>query len=1114
MGFRLLNILIATACALSLGSCGKEPPTLFREVPGSQSGVQFSNDLIETEDFNMIDYLYFYNGGGVAVGDINNDGLIDIYLSANQGENKLYLNKGDWTFEDITATAGVASAGAWKTGVAMADVNGDGLLDIYQCRLGNYKGIQDRNELYINNGDLTFSEQAATFGLDFQGFSTQAAFFDYDLDGDLDVYLLNHSVHTERSYGKASLRQYDDGFAGDRLFKNNGGFFRSVTKESGIYSSHIGYGLGVGIADVNNDGWPDIYISNDFNENDYLYLNRGASVAVDKLHFEEVSEKAFGHTSRFSMGSDLADYNNDGLIDIMSLDMLPEDEGVIKRSAGDDSYEIYALKLQFGYGRQFTRNMLQLNNGTDAGGDISFAEIGQLAGVHATDWSWSTLLADFDNDGLKDLFISNGIRRRPNDMDYINFLSGNDNSEGLPNNAKLTDLQLIDQMPDGAVPNYFFRNNGDLTFSDQSKFWSNASPTLSNGAAYADFDNDGDLDLLVNNLNQQAGLLRNYTMESDTTQPAFLRVSLKGAGANSHGIGARIIVYGGGQVITQENFTTRGFQSTVAPVIHIGLGKAKKIDSLRVIWPGGRSLLLQDVACGQMLQLKEADATLGYEYPSTGSSRLINDVTTRFSQSFQHTENSFNDFNREFLLPHMISREGPALAVADVDQNGSMDFFLGNASGSSSLLIFQTENGDLEQVALGEEILPKEIEVTGALFFDANGDGYADLYIASAGNESIPPSETLLDRLLINNGKGSFDYDPGRLPMLYQHGSVAVSADVDGDGDLDLFVGGRIVAGRYGEYPESYLLLNDGKGYFSDATSTLAPGISEIGMVTDALWTDLNADDFPELIVVGEWMPITIFANQGGILKKNTTEAFSQSHGWWKCLEAGDFDNDGDVDFVAGNMGVNTRHRPSREQPLHLFVRDFDENGANETVMGYSTPDGIFPINTRDELIKQLPVLKKKYIKHADFAEKTVDELFGADELAESLHRLAYTFESAYIENKGNGVFEMNPLPIQAQFSPVKVIEATDLNNDGNLDLLLGGNEFFAAPYFGSYDAGKGLILLGDGKGEFKPMSSTESGFFVNGEIRDIKTIESGEKLLIVIARNNDKLLIYTPNGQ
>ncbi len=1102
--FKIEALLLTFLICIFLPACKEKINSenqLFIPVSPDQSGITFSNTLLESEDFNIIEYLYFYNGGGVAIGDINNDGLPDIYLSSNQGENKLYLNKDNLEFEDITINAGVASPGQWKTGVTMADVNGDGLLDIYVCRVSGYKGLKGKNELYINRGDLTFIESAEEYGLDFQGFSTQAAFFDYDRDGDLDMYLLNHSVHTEKTYGRASLRYQDDGLAGDKLYRNNAekGLrkFSSVTHEAGIFSSHIGYGLGVGMADINGDGWPDLYISNDFNENDYLYLNDQDGT------FREMSQTAFGHGSRFSMGNDLADFNNDGWIDIIAVDMLPEDEVVLKKSAGEDPYEIYDLKLKFGYGRQVAQNTLQLNNG-----DGSFSEIAQVAGVQATDWSWTPLFADFDLDGWKDLFISNGIQRRPNDMDYINFISNRDLPGGLIQNPDLKDRELIHQMPLGKVHDYFFKNNGDLTFTDVSTNWGMTQSTISNGAAYADLDNDGDLDLIINHINQPAGIFKNLVIEkSEENPPSFLKIKFKGKSPNSFAIGAKVTAYHQDNLFFQENYTTRGFQSSVSPILHFGLGKINVLDSLTVQWPGGKKQTLYGVKLNQSLEIIESEADPLVERKKTSAATSFLQIDSlSYKIKYEHFENDFNDFNQEYLIPHKISREGPTMALGKNPKGELQYLFIGGAEDQAAeLYVFDPVKG-LLQIAVPEIAADSLYEDIHAVFFDSNQNGHLDLYVVSAGNKGESEARPAKDRLYINDGNGNFSSSDGLIPEITDHGSIVLAEDFDGDGWVDLFVGGRTVPGHYGKNPRSYLLKNSGDGFFEDVTDEYAPDLRYIGMVKDALWIDLDRNGWMDLVLVGEWMPITVMINEQGHLQ-DQTEAFGlgKSHGWWNTIIAEDLNQDGYMDLVAGNLGLNSKLKT----PVHLYLKDFDNNGKTDPIITYSKNGQEYPVATKEELIRQIPSLRKKFVKNEDFAGKNISDVFGKKALEEAIQKKALEFQSMVFINRQGEKLEGNPLPIEAQFSPVEALLADDLNGDGFIDLILGGNYLHAAPYYGPYDASGGLVLFGNGENNFTPLTSSESGLSIRGDIKDFKIIENKGKKFIFIIRNDMPLLIY-----
>ncbi|MEB2781509.1 VCBS repeat-containing protein [Algoriphagus sp. C2-6-M1] len=1095
----ILSLLIFSSCNKEVKS-GSE--SLFVELNSNITGINFINQLTETEEFNIIEYLYFYNGGGVAVGDINNDGLLDLYFSANQLPNKLFLNKGNLVFEDITAQSGLASPGAWKTGVSMVDINGDGLLDIYVCRLGDWKGIKGKNELYLNQGDLTFTENAAEFGLDFQGFSTQAAFFDYDRDGDLDMYLLNHAVHTANSYGRASLRYRDSGPSGDRLYRNNANKneekFTPVTNEAGIFSSQIGYGLGVGISDVNNDGWPDIYVSNDFNENDYLYLN------LTNGTFKEAVSETVTQSSRFSMGNDLADINNDGLIDILSLDMLPEDEITQKRSAGEDSYEIYRLKLNFGYGRQVSRNTLQLNNGNG-----TFSEIAQLAGISATDWSWTPLFADFDNDGWKDLFVSNGIMRRPNDMDYINFITNPELEDGMVKKPEISNLDLAKKMPSGKVSNYIYKNSGDLSFQDKSAAWGFSKATVSNGAVYADLDNDGDLDLVVNNLNEQAGIFENQLIQKlYSDKSSFLKIRFEGNGNNKFGIGARVEAFSMDQTLVQENFTSRGFQSSVAPEIHLGLGDTQFLDSLKVIWPGGGSQTLKKVEVNKSLVFKEIDAQTPTLPIESKRDPLLQKLSSEIiGLEFFHLEDEYNDFNHQPLIPFKLSHNGPAIAVGDANADGYMDIYLGGAKGQKGALFIQTKEGKFKnssQLIKEEELDQDEVF---SLFLDNEQNGKSDLLVFKDGVVSDASTEGN-NTLFTNEGSAGFSKNRQLSIDAGIQVSVVLPADIDEDGMDDLIILGRNVAGKYGQVPRSYILRNNGGNEFEDITALIAPELEYIGMATDAAWVDLDQNGKLDLVIVGDWMPITVFMNREGRLVNETEKmGLAKTSGWWNSLAVEDLNGDGFPDLVAGNLGLNSRLKASEEFPLKMYVKDFDGNGSLEQILAYSRQGYYYPVATRDELVKQIPMMKKNLLTHRDFAGKTIDELFQNLKQEEAVLYEVHRLQSLVLINqKGNG-FLKKPLPIQADFSSVEAIAIDDLDGDGNFDLILGGNKTEVSPYLGAFLGSQGLVLKGDGSGNFLPMA--DSGLAIKGNIRHIQIMEVDNQKWVLFLKNDGELEVY-----
>jgi enediyne biosynthesis protein E4 len=1093
-GIRTGCIIVAFTVVMA---CTETPPkskTLFTEVSASHSAIHFANELNEDDDFNIIGYLYFYNGGGVALGDINNDGLTDIYFSSNQGANRLYLNQGNFVFRDITESAGVQGVGNWKTGVAMADVNGDGLLDIFSCGVGGYRNFTGRNQLLINNGDLTFSDQTKAYGLDFQGFSTQAAFFDYDNDGDLDLYLLNHSVHSVRSYGDVSYRLQSDVRSGDKLYRSElipsgETRFTEVTTQAGIFNSPVGYGLGVGIADFNNDGFADIYVSNDFHENDYLYLNQRDGT------FKQVLEESMPHTSRFSMGNDIADINCDGWQDIITLDMLPRAEEIIKASAGEDPYEIVEFKLRFGYHYQVSRNALQWNRGLTPDGKLAFSDIAPMAGVEATDWSWAPLMADFDLDGWPDLFVANGIVRRPNDLDYIHYIS-TDSAQRF-----YSDKQMIGQMPPGKMPNYFFRNRGDLTFKNVSTAWLGAKPTFTTGAAYADLDNDGDLDLVLNNINEKASVLRNETQENN-----FLTIKLNGQFPNRLGTGCKVIAYAGGRQLIREAFSTRGWQSSVDPPLSIGLGGNDQVDSLFVIWPGGKYQHLKNVKANQSITLHQGDATSEWKYFTADFSAWLQHLP---DMDFLHREDTVVVFESERLIPRALSTQGPKLAVADVNGDGWEDVFVGGASGQAGEIHLQDKSGNFRksvQKSLAEDA---QAEDTHAIFFFANNDLHPDLLVVSGG-QSNTSKENLRPRLYFNDGKGNFRKSPDAFPEIFLNAGGVAATDADGDGDMDLFIGGRVITGHYGKTPESYLLMNDGSGHFTDVTASHLPK-TEIGMVTAALWNDFNRDGKPDLIIAGEWMPLTVLIqNENGKFSNETSSfGFDNTHGWWNTLHLADVDGDGDTDILAGNAGLNTRLRASTREPVELWITDLDNNGSLDPILTYYNDHERFPFVSKDQLIKQVPAFKKKYVRYDDFKKARLEDLIPKEMQKETIHRKAEMFESIWIEND-NGKWSIHPLPSEAQLFPAFGFLVEDINNDSLPDIVLAGNWHAVQPDIGRSDAGLGCVLTGDGKGNFIAVSPGRSGFWVPGEARDIKLINgaTGEKRILV-SRNNDSVLVF-----
>ncbi|MEO7682583.1 MAG: VCBS repeat-containing protein, partial [Gemmatimonadaceae bacterium] len=1089
-----------------------QPPAsdghLFTMLPSSYTGVRFENRLTDTNDLNIFTYRNYYNGGGVALGDLNGDGLPEILLTSNMGGNRLYLNEGQYRFRDITRVAGVEGKRSWATGATFADVNGDGRLDLYVCYAGNVAGSRRANELYINKGlngkgEPQFTEEGAAYGVADEGFSTHASFFDYDRDGDLDLYVLNNSSRPVSSLGLQNTRQVRNAFGGHRLYRNDGGHFTDVSAKAGIYGSEIAFGLGVAVGDLNGDGWPDIYVSNDFFERDYLYINNKNGTFTDKLELEMPS------ISYSSMGLDIADVNNDGLLDVFVTDMLPEDEYRYKMTSAFESWDIYQTKVKNDFHHQFARNMLHLNNGNG-----TFSEIGQLAGVSRTDWSWSALIADFDLDGYKDIHVTNGMASDVTSQDYIAFLANNETMRSAMQGGKRVDFaRLIKVMTSTRLPNYAFRNNGGHTFTNQGSQWGLDSRGFSNGAAYGDLNGDGALDLVVNNVNEEAFVYRNNARTQSKNH--YLQVKLLGEGSNRFAIGAKVSLWTGASSQFQEMMPSRGFQSSVDYILTFGLGQRGNVDSVTVVWPDGRVSTRASVAADQRIVIEQAGSSAPKPIPLALPQPILVDVTDQTGLGFVHRENSYVDFDREPLIPKMVSTEGPYMAVADVNGDGLQDVFIDGAKDQTDRLLLQRRGGGFAPSSEAVFAADAISEDLGAVFFDANGDGTLDLYVVSGGNEFSEMAPALEDRLYLNDGRGNFRKANGNVPAASNSGSRVAAADFDGDGDVDVFVGGRVVPGRYGIVPPSVLLENDGRGHFADVTARAAPGLVHVGMVTDALWRDVDGDGRVDLIVVGEWMPITVFRNLGnGRLERASIPGLEKSNGWWNRIVAGDFTGDGRVDFVVGNLGLNTRFHASESEPLVMYVKDFDGNGfVDQVIAGYNNGRS-YPLALRDDLMKSLPFLKPRYENYESYARQTLTDVFSAKDLADAVVAKAYQFATVLAKNNGNGSFTLVPLPLEAQLSPVYGILASDVDRDGKLDLMLAGNLDGVKPEIGRMSASYGVLLKGDGKGDFTAIRTRDSGFFVPGQARDIQRLRTARGEVYVVTRNNDRPLLFRSNRE
>lgn len=1089
----LFAIVLSIICG---STCYCQDEALFELIPPKKSGVTFRNTIKESARFNALTYENIYNGGGVAIGDINNDGLEDIYLVANSGSNKLYLNLGNFQFKDITSSAGVACNGGWKTGTTMVDVNGDGLLDIYVCRSGKEDPENRRDYFFINKGNLTFEDRAKDMNLDVTSYSTQAAFLDYDRDGDLDMFLLATNVKVIRDLEFKGARTGVHPFAGDKLFRNDKGLFTEVTAQAGILSNALGFGLGVAVSDINKDGWPDIYVSNDYIEPDYLYINNGDGTFTNKL------TASLAHISHFSMGVDVSDINNDSWPDIYTADMLPEDNYRQKLLYGPDNYEHYQLSVREGFYHQYMRNMLHVSNG-----DGTFSEIGQFAGVSNTDWSWAPLFADYDNDGWKDLFVTNGYFRDYTHRDFLKYKGDYYFKKALAHEKPDT-LELTAMMTSTPLHNYIFRNNGDLTFSDKSLNWGLGRKSFSNGAAYGDLDNDGDLDLVVNNQNDQAFLMKNLSREKASASTAFLRIKLTGAGKNSMAIGTKVTVYSDRKQQYFEQSPTRGYQSSVSPILHAGLGKVTKIDSVRLDWPSGKVTVLKDVPVNEVLTINENDAV---EHPAfrkkTDPSFIMVDPLIKYS----HRQEPINDFKRQPLLSTMLSNCGPALATADVNGDGLIDVFVSGNKITSGKLYLQNSEGTFIE-STGSPALGKNLSTEAdAIFFDADNDNDADLYVASGGFHLYKPNDpSLQDRIYFNDGKGNFTLAADALPSLLTSKSCVRAADIDDDGDLDLFVGGRVVPGNYPEAPSSYLLLNDGHGHFTNATKSLLPLFETAGMITDALWLDVNNDRYPDLITVGEFMPVQVFINRSGTHFEEDKSATSDSPqlGLWNKINAADFDHDGDLDLIVGNHGLNSQFKASNNEMMELTYADFDRNGSIDPILTSFVQNKSYPVAGRDEMLDQVISLRKKFTSYESYAHAELTTLFSQKELQDAKLLRVNELRTIILENV-NGKFKKRMLPVEAQFAPVTAIEILDYNDDGNPDLLLAGNEHGMRIRFGAIDANYGQLFQGDGQNNFQYVPQASSGLCLKGDVKSLKYIViKGQKYLLA-GINNQDLVTY-----
>ncbi|MFY0653074.1 MAG: VCBS repeat-containing protein [Cyclobacteriaceae bacterium] len=1064
----------------------------FRSIPSSQSGITFENTIEEDSKRNIIVYQGFYDGGGVALADFNNDGLLDVFFTGNMVQNRLYLNNGSLRFEDVTDSAGLTKVGlGWYTGVTLVDINNDGWMDMYVCKSGRLTPRNRKNLLYVNNRDMTFTEKATEYGLDYAGYSTQATFFDFDLDGDLDMFQANYGTidNTVNEDDIKGLRASGDLFKGDKLFENRGGRFVDITDFSGIIDHAHGFAHSAGVGDFNNDGLSDIFVSNDFTEHDFLYINNG-----DKT-FTESAKKFFKHLSNYSMGNDVADFNNDGQMDIVVVDMVAEDNKRQKENMGGMQRNEFMKLLDIGYHYQYMFNMLHMNTGNS-----SFSDIAHLAGISNTDWSWAPLFADFDNDGWKDLYITNGLKRDARNQDaryvFVNLLKKAD-SEGRSALTEEEWMKALDAMPSEKLKNYMYRNTGNLGFEKKMDEWGLGIESFSNGAAYGDLDNDGDLDLIVNNINAPAFVFENLIDK----EQAYVDFELEGPENNRDGLGATVKIWDNGNLQVQQQQFNHGFRSAMSGPIHFGVGTAKNIDSAQVVWPGGVVQMLYKISTDQKIVLKYDNAQSPKK--NLAKTKIFKEVKGHVSPAYQHQENEFDDFDREVLLPHTMSAFGPNISVGDATGDGLEDFYVGGALGYAGVLYVQQKGGTFTKTNQQAFEADKQSEDAGSLFFDFDNDGDNDLLVVSGGNERESGSFHYLDRLYTNDGIGNFEKS-GYLPEVSLSGSVVRAADFDSDGDKDLFIGGRQMPGAYPN-PASSLILENVKGSFKDVTVKVAPELGDIGMVTSAQWADVDGDKDVDLILAGEWMPITIFRNGKGRFKKWERSSLQNTAGWWFSLEAADMDNDGDIDLFAGNVGKNYKYKASEEHPFEVYSKDFDANGKNDIVLAYYDRDVLYPLRGKSCSTEQIPSLKERFPTYQSFAMADLSDVYGESDLKSSLNLKVHTFASVYVENMGNGNFKIHELPDYAQLSSINGITLLDVDGDGLKDAVVAGNMYGSEVETVRNDAGHGMYLRNT-KNRFEVVPFLQSGLFLDGDVKSLKMIKTSNGTVLLAGKNRGTL--------